>query len=93
MVETRCSEAITGTRGADVYGKASVFATALAAPGRGGDDGIGPRRGMLHSSAPVQFFPKSWRQRIPGYKVHKFAALLPSEGPMEHVCEHGLALA
>ena len=27
--------------------------------------------------------PKSWRQRMPGYKVHKLASLLASEGPME----------
>jgi len=27
--------------------------------------------------------PMSWRQRMPGYKVHKLASLLPSEGPME----------
>jgi asparagine synthase (glutamine-hydrolysing) len=27
--------------------------------------------------------PKSWRQRMPGYKVHKLASLLPSESPME----------
>jgi asparagine synthase (glutamine-hydrolysing) len=27
--------------------------------------------------------PKSWRQRMPGYKVHKLADLLASEGPME----------
>ncbi len=27
--------------------------------------------------------PKSWRQRMPGYKVHKLAHLLASEGPME----------
>jgi asparagine synthase (glutamine-hydrolysing) len=27
--------------------------------------------------------PKSWRQRMPGYKVHKLAGLLASEGPME----------
>ena len=27
--------------------------------------------------------PKSWRQRMPGYKMHKLASLLASEGPME----------
>ena len=27
--------------------------------------------------------PKNWRQRMPGYKVHKLASLLPSESPME----------
>ena len=27
--------------------------------------------------------PKSWHQRMPGYKVHKLADLLASEGPME----------
>jgi len=30
--------------------------------------------------------PKSWRQRMPGYKVHKLASLLPSEGPMDMYC-------
>lgn len=29
------------------------------------------------------FFPKRWRQRMPGYKVHKLASLLPSKSPME----------
>jgi asparagine synthase (glutamine-hydrolysing) len=27
--------------------------------------------------------PKSWRLRMPGYKVHKLASLLPSESPVE----------
>jgi asparagine synthase (glutamine-hydrolysing) len=27
--------------------------------------------------------PKSWRQRMPGYKMHKLASLLPSESPIE----------
>jgi asparagine synthase (glutamine-hydrolysing) len=27
--------------------------------------------------------PRSWRQRMPGYKVHKLAGLLASESPME----------
>ncbi len=27
--------------------------------------------------------PKSWHQRMPGYKIHKLASLLPSERPME----------
>ena len=29
------------------------------------------------------FLPKSWRQRMPGYKVHKLASLLPAQSPME----------
>jgi asparagine synthase (glutamine-hydrolysing) len=29
------------------------------------------------------FLPKSWRQRMPGYKMHKLASLLLSESPME----------
>jgi asparagine synthase (glutamine-hydrolysing) len=27
--------------------------------------------------------PKSWRQRMPGYKVHKLASLLPSKSPLD----------
>jgi asparagine synthase (glutamine-hydrolysing) len=29
------------------------------------------------------FLPKSWRQRMPGYKMHKLASLLLSESPMQ----------
>ena len=27
--------------------------------------------------------PSSWRQRMPGYKIHKLASLLPSQSPMD----------
>ena len=36
--------------------------------------------------------PKSWRQRMPGYKMHKLASLLPSRKPDGDVCGHGIAL-
>jgi asparagine synthase (glutamine-hydrolysing) len=44
---------------------------------------VGPRLWDAAFKRARPLLPKSWRQRMPGYKVHKLAGLLASEGPME----------
>lgn len=44
---------------------------------------VGPQSWDAAFKRVRPLLPKSWRQRMPGYKVHKLAGLLASEGPME----------
>jgi len=44
---------------------------------------VGPETWDAAFKGVRPLLPKSWRQRMPGYKVHKLASLLPSESPME----------
>ncbi len=56
------------------------FLRRLAAAGM---TAIGPESWDAAFQRMHPLLPKSWRQRMPGYKVHKLAGLLPSESPME----------
>jgi asparagine synthase (glutamine-hydrolysing) len=49
----------------------------------GGMIAVGPQLWDKVFKRMRPFLPKSWHQRMPGYKVHKLANLLASGGPME----------
>jgi asparagine synthase (glutamine-hydrolysing) len=44
---------------------------------------VGPQLWDAAFKRARPLLPKSWRQRMPGYKMHKLAGLLASEDPME----------
>jgi asparagine synthase (glutamine-hydrolysing) len=48
-----------------------------------GMNALGPKSWDATFKGLRPLLPKSWRQRMPGYKVHKLASLLPAESPME----------